>query len=243
VTPWTDDWGRQVVKILRLAEEGEESTARLFASFYSYLNENQKRDLVLPEAHEPWLPVEHVFGPYEPPGAVDLGRISCRLTEAVFADSLPADMLRKVDMMSMRASIEVRVPLLDEDVVRCGLQLPHRLKTDGRAGKLVLRGLARRWLPEKVATHRKQGFSIPLDRMVGPAFHEMLADLLLSDGARIRRLLNVGLVQRWLELFRTAGQGRRIGSISRGGLYQRVFILLSLELWLREWGLEWQARH
>jgi Asparagine synthase len=45
-------------------------------------------------------------------------------------------MLRNVDMMSMLASIEVRVPLLDERVVELGLSIPHRLKTDGERGKL-----------------------------------------------------------------------------------------------------------
>jgi hypothetical protein len=75
--------------------------------------------------------------------------------------------------------------------------------------------------------------------MVGPAFHAMLADLIRSDSARIRRFLNVGLVDRWLELFRAAGEGRRFGTISRGGLYQRVLMLLALELWLSEQKLAW----
>ena len=237
--PWTADLGRQVSKIVRLAETGKGSTAPLFAGFYSYLSESQKAELVLPEARAGLLPVERIFGPYDPAGVMDLEPLSRRLTEAIFAASLPGDMLRKVDMMSMRASIEVRVPMLDEEVVRCGLRLPHRLKTDGREGKLVLRALARRWLPRKVAEHRKQGFSIPLDRMVGPAFHAMLADMLRSDGARSRRFLSGALVDRWLEWFRAAGEGRRVGTISRGGLYQRVLMLLALEVWLRDRNLGW----
>jgi asparagine synthase (glutamine-hydrolysing) len=237
--PWTADLGRQAAKIVRLAGTGGESTARLFARFYSYLSESQKEELVLPDARAGLLPVDRMFGPYDPAGVMDLEPLSRRLTEAIFAASLPGDMLRKVDMMSMRASIEVRVPMLDEEVVRCGLRLPHRLKTDGREGKLVLRALARRWLPRKVAEHRKQGFSIPLDRMVGPAFHAMLDDLLRSDGARIRGFLSGALVDRWLEWFRAAGAGRRVGTISRGGLYQRVLMLLALEVWLRDRKLGW----
>ena len=41
------------------------------------------------------------------------------------------------------ASIEVRLPMLDEEMVGAALRLPHRLKTDGQRGKLVLRGLCR----------------------------------------------------------------------------------------------------
>ena len=237
--PLTDDLGRQLAKATRLAALAQEDPPRLFAAFYNYLDEAQKKELVLPAARSGLLPVDRVFRSREPARSHDLETLSQRLTEAIFADSLPSDMLRKVDMMSMLASIEVRVPLLDEDVVLCGLRLPHRLKTDGRNGKLVLRRLARRWLPEKIAAHKKQGFSIPLDRMVGPPFHDMLADLLLADGARIRRFLDVRLVSRWLQWFREAGRGRRFGAVSRGGLYQRVFILLALEIWLREQGLEW----
>lgn len=239
LTPGTADLGRRLAKAARLAGIGREDTAGLFAGFRNYLTEEQKKDLVFPEARAGLLPAARLFGPYDPAGVSDLEPLSLRLTEAFFSDSLPADMLRKVDMMSMRASIEVRVPMLDEDVVQCGLHLPHRLKTDGRNGKLVLRGLARRWLPGEVAMHRKQGFSIPLDRMVGPAFHAMLADLLLADGARIRGFMNTEIADRWLRWFREAEVGRRVGWLSRGGLYQRVFILLALEIWLREQRLAW----
>jgi hypothetical protein len=75
--------------------------------------------------------------------------------------------------------------------------------------------------------------------MVSPAFHAMLLDLLLADGARIRGFMSTEIVDRWLRWFREAGGGRRVGSLSRGGLYQRVFILLALEIWLREQKLEW----
>jgi len=237
--PVTSDLGRQLAKLVRLAGVATGDTARLFAGFYNYLSEPQKEELVLKEARSGLLPADRIFGAFRPAGVKDLETLSVRLTKAIFADSLPGDMLRKVDMMSMRASIEVRVPMLDEEIVRCGLRLPHRLKTDGRKGKLVLRALARRWLPSRVAAHRKQGFSIPLDRMVGPAFHDMLAEFLLSGGARIGTFLDTRVVELWVKWFRDAREGRRVGALSRGGLYQRVFILLALEIWLREQRLTW----
>jgi asparagine synthase (glutamine-hydrolysing) len=162
------------------------------------------------------------------------------MTENLFSVGLTSDMLRKVDMMSMRASIEVRVPFLDEQVVEHGLSLPHRLKTNGSQGKLVLRSLAAEWLPASVATHRKQGFSIPLDVMVTKQFHAMLRDYLLSDKSRIRSFINRDLTRRWLLLFEESREGHHTdGTISRGGLYQRIIILLSLELWMRQYNLSW----
>ena len=144
--------------------------------------------------------------------------------------------LRKVDMMSMRASIEVRVPLLDEAVVALGLSLPHQMKTDGRTGKRVLRALAQRWLPRHVAKHPKHGFQIPLDRMVSSEFHATLQDLLLAPTSRTRGVFDQTLVRRWLQAFREKVGG---GELSRGGLYQRIFTMLGLEVWLREFGLAW----
>src|SRR5205807_2432929 len=173
---------------------------------------------------------DEVFGGYpcfwranqlmRPAAAGDLEELSRRMTETWFRVSLPSDMLRKVDMMSMRASIEVRVPLLDEDVVALGLSLPHRLKTNGRSGKLVLRTLARRWLPREVARHPKHGFSIPLDVMVGPQVHAALDDVLLSPRARTRCVVDGALVRGWLDAFRRARPetGSGGGGISRGGL-------------------------
>src|SRR2546426_12455419 len=138
----TSDWGRQVAKAVRLAQAGRADSAVLLAGLPNSLSEEQKRELVLPVARERMAPVYRHFDGFEPPGVSDLEELSRRMTQNLFAVSLPSDMLRKVDMMSMRASIEVRVPMLDEELVALGLTLPHRLKTDGHRGKVVLRELA-----------------------------------------------------------------------------------------------------
>jgi asparagine synthase (glutamine-hydrolysing) len=236
---WTQDWGRQVSKAVHLARAGRGDSARLLAGLSNYLSEEQKQALVLPSAREGLVDVYRHFDGYDPAGVSDVEELSRRVTENLFAVSLPSDMLRKVDMMSMRASIEVRVPLLDEAVVATGLGLPHRLKTDGRQGKLVLRALAERWLPHRVTTHPKHGFTVPLDVMVPDEFHTALDDLLLAPDARTRGWLDQTAIAGWLRQFRAARQGPRGGTISRGGLYQRVFTVLALELWLREFRLTW----
>src|SRR5213595_1657535 len=171
LTRWTRDWGRPVSKAARLAHAGRADSAVLLAGLANYLSEDQKRALVLPAAREGLLAVHRHFNGHQPPGVSDLEELSRRLTETLFAVGLPSDMLRKVDMMSMRASIEIRVPMLDEELVAQGLSLPHALKTDGRTGKLVLRELAARWLPRPVVAHPKHGFTVPLDVMVPEQAH------------------------------------------------------------------------
>ncbi len=235
----TRDFGRQVAKAVELAEAGRDESAMLLGGLSSYLSEDQKAELVTADARAHLLPGWRHFDGYRPQATLDLEELSRRMTETLFAVSLPGDMLRKVDMMSMRASIEVRVPLLDESLVALGLSLPHRLKTDGRTGKLVMRGVARRWLPETAVRHPKHGFHLPLDVMAGPAMHTAIEDLLCWPDARTRPLVNGALVRRWLAAFAAARDGKRGGAISRGGLYQRVMMLLSLELWMRDHALSW----
>ncbi len=234
----TRDRGRQALKAVQLARSSRTSPAALLAGLSCYLNEAEKEDLVQPSARQGLEPTARHFGnPYETCG--DMEQLSRQMTRNHFEVSLPSDMLRKVDMMSMLASIEVRVPMLDEDLVASALTLPHRMKTDGRTGKLVLRDVASRWLPPEVAGHPKHGFTIPLDVMVGSRFHHALMDLLGTDDSRTGAFLDRQLVRSWLAQFRRAVGGAAGGGVSREGLHLRVFMLLALELWLRDQKLAW----
>ncbi|HVH08864.1 MAG TPA: asparagine synthase (glutamine-hydrolyzing) [Gemmatimonadales bacterium] len=234
---WTRDFGRQVSKAAALADSGQGTPAALLAGLANYLSEEEKAALIPLAARGGLDPVYRLFENGDPGHTADgLEGLSRRLTESLFAVSLPSDMLRKVDMMSMRASIEVRVPLLDEELVGLGLGLPHRLKTDGRIGKRLLRTLASRWLPREVAAHPKHGFQIPLDRMVPPGFHTALGDLLVAPTARTRGVLDAVTIEGWVDAFRRRASG---GTVSRGGLHHRILTALGLEVWLRTYGLAW----
>ena len=235
---WTRDRGRQAAKAVRLAQAGRSDSSALLAGLFSYLNEEEKENLVLAGAREGLLSGYRHFGAADG-GMADVETLSGQLTGRHFGVSLPSNMLRKVDMMSMRAGIEVRVPMLDEELVGLALSLPHRLKTDGRIGKLVLRDVARQWLPPEVASHPKHGFSIPLDVMVRADFHDALEDLLGAADARTGAFLERRLVSDWLRQFRAAMHGATGGAVSREGLYLRVLMLVALELWLRDRGLTW----
>ena len=78
-----------------------------------------------------------------------------------------------------------------------------------------------------------------LDVMVPGSLHEAMADLLGGTDARTRPFLNDTLVRQWLSAFAAARHARQGGAISREGLYRRAFMLLSLELWLRDHRLAW----
>jgi asparagine synthase (glutamine-hydrolysing) len=234
---FTRDSARQLAKASRLADAGTADPAVLLAGLWSYVEEGQKQQLVTPGMREGLLPVSRHFAGAAAPHSVE--GLSRLMTDDLFAIVLPSQMLRKVDMMSSLASMEVRLPLLDERLVDIGLSLPHALKVDGSLGKRVLRRVATQWLPPQTVRRRKQGFGIPLDVMVPSGFYDMLEDLLLARDARTARVFEPALMRRWLGLFRNARHEDVSGPISRAGLSQRVLMALALELWLRQHEMEW----
>jgi asparagine synthase (glutamine-hydrolysing) len=76
---------------------------------------------------------------------------------------LAGQMLPKTDRVSMYASIEVRVPLLDNRMLAFGRSLPFSAKV-GRNGvtKVVLRQLLARYVPAEISRRPKHGFRVPL---------------------------------------------------------------------------------
>jgi len=80
----------------------------------------------------------------------------------VLADCL----LMKVDKASMSASLEARVPFLDRNLVEFALGLSPELKIRRFKSKVLLRRLARKYIPGGIASRRKHGFCVPWEEWV-----------------------------------------------------------------------------
>jgi asparagine synthase (glutamine-hydrolysing) len=87
-----------------------------------------------------------------------------RILSTDVIDSLPGDMLTKVDLMSMANSLEVRVPLLDHRVVELAFRIPGAAKLRGRVTKRVLKEAFKDLLPPGHTRRPKSGFEIPISR-------------------------------------------------------------------------------
>lgn len=77
---------------------------------------------------------------------------------------LPDDLLVKVDRASMHHSLEVRVPLLDHQVVEFALNLNRDLKMKGQNRKIILQSILFDYVPKELFQRPKRGFSIPLKK-------------------------------------------------------------------------------
>jgi len=150
---------------------------------------------------------------------------------AVLARSYMASaILTKVDRMSMAASLEVRVPLLDRRVVDFALRCPLDLKIRGREGKFLLREAGRDLLPEAVYSHPKQGFGLPLHEWFNDEFWQLFESL-FETGGPAAALFEPASLRRTLDEGRRAHrQGARI---SKQTASARVWLLAQVGLWMK----------
>jgi asparagine synthase (glutamine-hydrolysing) len=130
-------------------------------------------------------------------------------------------------MASMKEGLEVRVPMLDEQLFAFGLTLPHRLKVNRRKAKMILREIADRTLPREIASKPKMGFALPMDTWVSDGFKAQVRGYLLDPGSPLNSYLEPSAFAPMVEAF---ADGKQVQGVSRRGLYRRVVTLLSLQL-------------
>jgi len=111
-----------------------------------------------------------------------------------FKTYLPEDILALSDRISMWHSLEVRVPLVDHELVELAARMPARLKVGTREGKLVLKRLAERYIPKEMIYHRKQGFEAPMGAWLKDEMYDYANTLFNNQGAG-DRLIDSGYLR------------------------------------------------
>ncbi len=110
---------------------------------------------------------------------------------------LTADVLAKVDRMSMAASLEVRAPLLDHELVEWVTGLDAKWKYRNGTKKYILKKLAERvGVPRELLYRRKQGFALPLAQWMRRDMKDELRDILLDPRSLGRGYFNPNAAQK-----------------------------------------------
>jgi len=137
---------------------------------------------------------------------------------------LTADILAKVDRMSMATSLEVRCPILDHEFVEWVAALPVEYKFRAGTRKYILKKLAERiGIPPALLHRRKQGFSLPLVHWMRDELKDGLLSILSEPRTLQRGYFKPVAVRALLdEHFR--------GYRDRAGV---IWLLLVFELWHR----------
>lgn len=88
-------------------------------------------------------------------------------------------LLRDVDVMGMAHGIEIRVPFLDEAVIKTALSVKSEIKYEGPLPKQLLINTFKGRLPENVWKRKKMGFAFPFAKWL--ANDDYVKDTMLSN--------------------------------------------------------------
>jgi len=147
-------------------------------------------------------------------------------------DYLPDDVLVKVDRASMACSLEVRSPLLDYRLFEFAARLPSSLKLRGTTTKYVLKRALDGFLPPRIASRPKQGFTPPTHHWFRGELGRFARDVLLSHKAVSRGYFRRAAIERLLDDHAdgTAQHGERLWALVMLELWHQLYILPQIEV-------------
>jgi asparagine synthase (glutamine-hydrolysing) len=210
-------WAKRFLKFANLNEE------EAFLRSYALFGRDELHDLLYRDDLS--AQIERVFSHHstiyaQGPKTDQVNRM-CRVDIRL---SLPGLQLALTDRASMAASVEVRLPFVDIEVVRAALRLRGVDKIRGRESKFALKKAAEAWLTSSIIYRPKGLFSAPLRAWVRNDLKEMVDDI-LTDGELVRR----GYVRG--DYVRHLIDDDRKG---RADYSKEIWHLLTMDHWLRK---------
>ncbi len=203
---------------------------------YGYWTEDDIKSVLLPSAHHDFDSVfKDYFDRYEMSYQKKIAYLFAKL-------HLPG-LLARLDSATMASAVEARAPFLDYELAEYIFSLPSDLKTKWNISKeevmnlnktgdelsekdnvpkYLLKKVSKQYLPNNIVDRVKQGFPLPLSEWFVKDFKEIAKEKLLSKESRIKPFVDQNKLSLWLE---GDPESKRFG--------QKVWMLLSLEIWLR----------
>ncbi|MCC6132334.1 MAG: hypothetical protein IT186_20620 [Acidobacteria bacterium] len=155
--------------------------------------------------------------------------LALRLDACVYMRS---QLLRDSDTTSMAHSLELRVPLVDDEVARFALSCPSEFIQPGKASsgspgavvgsKGLLIEALRDFLPQGIEKRPKEGFSLAFDEWMRGALFDIAMDTTAPQSVSRRGWLNGAAV---------AEVRREFERKTPGAAYPKLWSLMILELW------------
>jgi asparagine synthase (glutamine-hydrolysing) len=193
-----------------------------YLSFSSYYTSDELSDLLrpgaVPDDYDP-LALHRSYLDHGGGASDDLSR----LLYLDFKTFLPCLNLTYTDKLSMAASVEVRVPLLDDELVALAARIPSSLKLKKWRRKYIFKRSQEGTLPRNVIWRKKAGFGAPLRSWLVGDLAPLADDLLSPQTLKDRGLVDPDVVRR---LRRENDSGMADNSM-------RLYALMTLELWSR----------
>jgi asparagine synthase (glutamine-hydrolysing) len=207
---------------------------------YNYWTDEEKNSILKKECKKDFRPFfKKYFSKYTLPYQKKISYILLKL-------HLPG-LLNRLDSSTMASSVEGRVPFLDHKFLENAFNIQSGFKTlwylsekklleknfsgdeaseRENVSKYILKDIAKEFIPIEIIDRKKKGFPLPLNKWFREDLLSVSKKFLLSKKSRIKKVIQQKRLKKWLE------HGRNSGDPLFG---QKLWMLLSLEIWLREW--------
>ena len=212
-----------------------------FMYLYNYFPDEEKNFILKEEAKMDFTPIFKKY--FE-----RLGKSSYeKKISYVFIKLHLPGLLARLDNSSMFNAVEVRCPFLDYRLVNMVFNMPFKLKNPWRSKKdkkiaerkncdeiaenydvpkYLLKRIAEGRIPSEIIERKKQGFPLPLQKWFTEDFLEETEEILFSEESKIRMVMDIDNLKKWFENCLKKND-KDFG--------QKLWMIVSLELWLREW--------
>jgi asparagine synthase (glutamine-hydrolysing) len=129
--------------------------------------------------------------------------------------------LNYTDKMSMATGVEVRVPLLDLNLIKFATSLPIRFKQNGNTGKWVFRKCMEKYIPHDIIYRKKTGFGAPVRHWIRGPLQPLCNELLSEQNINKRGFFNYDSINKLI-------CKDMVGQIDAS---YTIFSLMCIELW------------
>jgi asparagine synthase (glutamine-hydrolysing) len=133
--------------------------------------------------------------------------------------------------MMMAGSIEGRMPFMDTTLAKLVARFPDNFLVGRKGGKSVLRTAMEHTLPRGTLTRKKIGFRVPIEEWFRGPYRELIADLLVCDGARVAAFCSREILKRLVHehLVRRQNHEKVLWSLINLEMFLRTFRPSGLE--------------
>ncbi|HRO44685.1 asparagine synthase (glutamine-hydrolyzing) [Agriterribacter sp.] len=210
-------WAKRFISFANL------STEEAYMRSYSYYSATEIQQLFREDitAEYDWLRSQHrsIFNQLYKD---DLINQVCHTDIHMFMQGLN---LSYTDRASMAASVEVRVPFIDKEVIELAMKIPGKLKYKYKQSKYILKKVAEDYLPKEIIYRPKASFGAPIRSWISGELRPLVDELLSEDAVNQREIFNYNYIRRIIDNDRKGAEDNAY----------RLYMLITMELWFRQY--------